>query len=133
MLLCAACSGSAVTTGDSSASCVGPYLDDQPPMGAFGGPLPTVSPGDTVSIHGHWYTETCNDTGGHEPLKPLPPVHLTVTFPDGEVQDLGPLYPHGPDMGFATKVHVPADAPPGTATVSDDRRYPAKYEFMIGS
>jgi hypothetical protein len=60
--------------GQSSASCTGPYLDDQPPTGSHGAPAPTVGPGDDLTIYGHWYTSTCNDTGSdHDPLTVLPP------------------------------------------------------------
>jgi hypothetical protein len=144
LLLCAACGGpsnaigasSAKATsnvnGTSNASCVGPYLNDQPPNGPFGGPLPTVSPGSTITIYGHWYTRTCNDTGGNDPLKPLPTVHLTVMLPGGDVQELGEFNPSGNNMGFATEVHVPVSARAGTATVRDDRQYPATYMFKVG-
>ena len=138
LLLCAACvgpsqaNGGSDANGDSSASCVAPYLNDQPPSGPFSGPVPTVSPGATITIHGHWYTSTCNDTGGDELLKPLPPVHLTLTLPGGAVQDLGEFNPIDPDMGFSTEVQVPATTQAGTATVSDDQEMPATYEFKIG-
>jgi hypothetical protein len=138
VLLCAACGDrsnpNAVSdaNGTSSASCVGPYLNDQPPSGPFRGPVPTVTPGVTITIYGHWYTNTCNDTGGHEPLEPLPPVHLTLTLPGGDVQALGEFNPGGKDMGFSIGVHVPATTRAGTATVRDDQRHPATYEFQVG-
>ena len=118
--------------GTSSASCVGPYLNDQPPSGPFRGPVPTVSPGATITIYGHWYTSTCNDTGGNDPLKPLPTVHLTLTLPGGDVQELGEFNPSGQDMGFFTGVHVPAAKRAGTATVRDDQQHPATYRFKVG-
>ena len=111
---------------------MGPYLNDQPPSGAFRGPTPTVAPGDTLTIYGHWYTSTCNDTGGHAPLVPLQPVHLSLTLPGGAVEPLGTFTPAGQDMGFSTTVLVPAGTPVGTATVIDDREYPATYPFEIG-
>ncbi len=43
------------SAGDSNASCVGPYLDDQPPSGQHGAPAPTASSGDTLTIYGHSY------------------------------------------------------------------------------
>lgn len=128
MFACAACGGVQTT---SAASCVGPHLNDQPPNGAFRGPTPTVSPGQSLTIFGHWYTSTCNDTGGHAPLEPLPPVHLSVTLPGGAVEPLGTFTPTGQDLGFSTAVVVPTGTPTGTATVSDDRVYPATYEFEI--
>lgn len=123
-----ACGGLQTT---SAASCTGPYLNDQLPSGAFRGPARTVSPGDTLTIYGHWYTSTCNDTGGHDPLQPLRPVHLTLHLPDGSIEPLGRFTPSGPDMGFATTVHIPAGSSPGTATVDDGRKYPATYKFEI--
>jgi hypothetical protein len=144
LLLCVACgspsnvtstSGANVTSnanGSSNASCVGPYLNDQPPSGPFHGPVPTVTPGATITIYGHWYTSTCNDTGGHDPLKPLPTVHVTVTLPGGDVQELGEFDHGGKDMGFSAAVHVPVATRAGTATVRDDRQYPATYRFKVG-
>lgn len=129
MIACAACGGVPTT---SAASCVGPHLNDQPPGGAFRGPTPTVNAGETLTIYGHWYTSTCNDTGGHAPLVPLPPVHLTLTLPGGAVEPLGTFTPAGQDLGFSTTVVVPAGTPAGTAKVSDDRVYPATYEFETG-
>lgn len=114
-------------------SCVGPYLSDQPPTGVFHGPEPTVSPGEAITVYGHWYTDTCNDTGSHDPVTPLPPVHLTVHLPGGTVEELGELHPQGQDMGFSTTVRVPTGTPPGTATVRDDRRPPATYDFEVGA
>jgi len=144
LLLCAACGGPSTangapddsTTSDlngtSSASCIGPYLNDQPPGGPFRPPVRTVNPGGTITIYGHWYTSTCNDTGGNDPLKPLSPVHLTLALPGGDVQDLGVLNPGGGDMGFSTRVRVPSATQAGMATVRDDRQYPATYRFMVG-
>ncbi|MBO3084107.1 hypothetical protein [Cellulomonas fengjieae] len=94
--------------------------------------MPTVSSGGAITIYGHWYTTTCNDTGGNEPLQPLAPVHLTATLPGGDVVNLGNLDPGGPDMGFAVEVHVPAGTPAGTVTIRDDRQQPATYEFEVG-
>jgi len=136
VLLCAACGGPSAdgtsnANGTSSASCVGPYLNDQPPDGPFSGPVPIVAPGSTITIYGHWYTSTCNDTGGHDPLAPLHPVHLTLTLPSGDVDELGVFDPDGHDMGFSTEAHVPAATPAGTATVRDDRQPMATYEFEI--
>ena len=111
---------------------MGPYLDDQPPDGRFGAPAPTVRPGGSLEIHGHWYTSTCNDQGEDDPVVPLPDVTLTVTFPGGDVVRLGPFTPGGRDMGFAATIEVPADAGVGPVTVSDDREYPATYRFRIG-
>jgi hypothetical protein len=138
LLLCAACgdTSNTVDTSDSngtlSASCVGPYLNDQPPSGPFRGPVRTVSPGGTIIIHGHWYTSTCNDTGGNDTLKPMPPVHLTLTLPGGNVEQLGEFEPGGQDMGFSAAVHVPAATRAGAATVRDDQQYPATYRFEVG-
>jgi hypothetical protein len=117
--------------GDSNRSCVGPYLDDQPPGGGYGAPAPTTRPGGTLMIYGHWYTSTCNDTGGSDPLTPLAPVHLTVTLPGGRAVPLGEHTPHGPDMGFTAEVHIPTEAGAGIATIRDDRSYPEVYRFKI--
>jgi hypothetical protein len=108
-------------------------LDAQPPSGTFGGPVPTVRPGAAFTVYGHWYTSACNDTVGHDPLKPLPPVHVTLTLPDGDVRKLGAFDPHGKDMGFSVGMQVPATTRPGLATVRDDRRCPAVFTFEIGS
>jgi hypothetical protein len=114
------------------ASCVGPYLNDQPPTGPFRGPTPTVSTGAAITIYGHWYTSTCNDTGVHNHLEPLPPVHLTLTLPGGASKELGVFKPQGQDMGFSAAVNVPVGTPAGTATVRDDQPNPATYEFQVG-
>jgi hypothetical protein len=144
LLLCAACgspsnahvaSGGNATSdpnGTSSASCVGPYLSDQPHSGPFRGPTPKVRPGDTITIYGHWYTSTCSDTGGNDPLRSLPPVHLTLTLPSGDVQELGEFNPSGKDMGFSTQVHVPGATQSGTAMVRNDQHHPEIYKFKVG-
>ena len=124
--------GTADPDGTSSASCVAPYLNDQPPSGPFRGPVPTASAGDSITVYGHWYTSTCNDTGGNDPLKPLRPVHLTLTLPGGRVQQLGEFNPHGQDMGFSTEVHIPPKTQSGIASVRDDQQYPASYVFRVG-
>jgi hypothetical protein len=132
VLLCAGCGGSDESAGTSGASCVGPYLNDQPPSGPFRGPTPTVGPGATVTIYGHWYTTTCNDTGGHDPLTAMPPVHLTLTLPGGAATALGQFTGRGQDMGFSTTVGVPAGTPTGTATIRDDQPHPATFTFKVG-
>lgn len=91
-----------------------------------------MSPGATITIYGHWYTSTCNDTAGNDPLTPLSPVHLTLTLPGGDVQELGEFNPSGQDLGFFTGVHVPAATRAGTATVRDDQQHPATYRFKVG-
>lgn len=144
LLLCAACgdpsnangasgrNGESGSNGSASASCAAPYLSDRSPGGPFRGPVPTVSPGGTLTIYGHWYTSTCNDTGGTDPLRPLAPVRLTLTLPGGDTRELGEFSPSGTDMGFSTDVRVPPAAQAGTATVSDDQQHPATYTFRIG-
>jgi hypothetical protein len=132
VFLSAGCGGLHDEGGSSGgASCAGPYLSDQPPTGPFRAPTPTVSPGAAITIYGHWYTSTCNDTGGHDPLEPLPPVRLTLTLPGGAPKELGEFTPHGQDMGFSAVVTVPAGTPAGTATVRDDRPNPATYKFKV--
>jgi hypothetical protein len=130
LLLVSACGDAQDSGGASGASCVSPYLNDQPPEGPFHGPVPTVDAGDSITIYGHWYTSTCNDTGGRDPLEPLPPVHLTLSLPGGAVDELGSFNPDGQDMGFSTVVHVPLGTPSGTATVHDDQQHPA-YTFRV--
>ena len=119
----------------AGASCVAPYLDDQPPTGDAepAAPAPTVHPGDSLRVYGHWFTSTCNDTGGHDPYEPLPPVHLTVTFPGGATQDLGEASPAGSDMGFSEVVRVPDGTPDGTATVRGDGELPTTYRFPVAA
>ena len=119
-------------TVQAEASCVGPYLDDQPPNGEFGTAPPTLRDGDSLVVHGHWYTDTCNDTGGDDPVTPLPDVRLTVTFPDGTSTELGPFTPGGHDMGFAATIDVPAGMALGPVVVRDDRDPLATYRFRIG-
>ena len=125
---------SAAGDAHAAASCVGPYLDDQPPGGTFGGPAPTVRPGDSLEVYGHFYTRTCNDTGQDRPLVALPDVRLTVTFPNGDEVLLGPFTPGGRDMGFAATIEVPSDARAGEVMVTDGRDDPGPflYEFWIG-
>jgi hypothetical protein len=84
-----------------------------------------------VTIYGHWYTTTCNDTGGHAPLRSMPPVHLTLTLPGGTARELGEFTGHGQDMGFSTTVWVPAGTPPGIATIHDDQPQPATFKFKV--
>lgn len=91
-----------------------------------------MSPGATIKIYGHWYTSTCNDTGGKDPLEPLTPVHLTLMLPGGIPQNLGEFQASGQDMGFSVEVHVPAATRAGAATIRDDRQYPATYNFQVG-
>jgi hypothetical protein len=118
-------------TGSSNASCVGPYLDDQPPSGRYGAPAPTATPGGRLTFYGHWYTTTCNDTGGSDPLQPMAPVHLTLTLPSGQAVPLGEFTPEGKDMGFAAEVRIPPGTGPGTATIRDDQKYPNIYRFEV--
>ena len=117
--------------GTSSASCVGPYLDAVPPNTSTVEAAKPVSPGDSLKIYGHWYTTTCNDTGSHEPLQPLAPVHLTLVWPSGAVQRLGEFTPAGDDMGFSLVVHVPDRMQVGTAKIRDDQEYPSTYKFQV--
>lgn len=130
VLLGAGCGGGEVS-GGGSASCVGPYLDSRPPGSEARAVQPTVQAGESVRIYGHWYTSTCNDTGGNDALQPLRPVHLTLTLPGGDVRDLGRFAPAGDDMGFTVPVDVPAGTPAGTARLSDDRDPPATFEFRV--
>lgn len=126
VLLSTACggggtSGTVGTTGGGvNASCVAPFLDSVPPDGPSPSAAPHMAPGSPVTVYGHWYTTTCNDTGGHPPLQPMDPVHLTVTYPSGAVQHVGPFTPHGPDMGFVATIEVPDGTPRGVATIRDD-------------
>jgi hypothetical protein len=130
-LLITGCGASRATGGTSGASCVAPYLNDQPPSGPFHGPTPTVAAGGTVTIYGHWYTTTCNDTGGHDSLQAMPPVHLTLTLPGGATTEMGQFTGHGQDMGFSTTVQVPGPTPAGTATIHDDQPHPATFTFKV--
>jgi len=86
-----------------------------------------------MTIYGHWYTSTCNDTGGNDPLTPLPPVHLTLRLPGGDVRQLGEVYPSGKDMGFSIEVQVPAATRAGIAIVRDDQEDPATFDFEVGN
>ena len=125
----AACGGS---QGTSAGSCAGPYIDNRPPGRYYKqAPTPSVTPGHSLVIYGHWYTSTCNDTGGTDPLVPLRPVKLTLTLPGGADASLGEFKPGGRDMGFRTTVYVPPGTPRGTAKVRDDRQSPATYVFEV--
>jgi hypothetical protein len=86
-----------------------------------------------LKVYGHWYTSTCDGTGGHESLKPLPPVRLTLTLPGGGVEHLGRFSPGGADMGFATSVRIPSGTRPGTATIRDDGAYRSVQPLTMGS
>lgn len=127
--LFAACGSS---QSGSGGSCVGPYVDDQPPTGTYGVAPPTVNPGAALTLHGHWFISDCDDTGGQLSRKPLPPTRLTVSLPGGSVLRLGPFNPAGKDMGFTATMQLPAHTPAGTATVSDDRHSAPIYRFTIG-
>jgi hypothetical protein len=82
-------------------------------------------------VYGHWYTETCNDTGDNQPLCPLPDVTLTVTLPGGDQTTLGPFQPAGPDMGFRAILTIPPDTGPGVVTVSDSSPMQPPYTFTV--
>lgn len=131
-LLLGACSGTKPGAGQESVGgCNGPYLNTEPPGGSFPGPTATVSPGDALTIYGHGYTSTCNDTGESDERQPLPPVQLTVTLPGGKTTNLGTFAPQGGDMGFSTTLTVPAGTPSGIAKVSDDGEETATYRFEV--
>jgi len=126
-------SGTGTTTGGGvSASCIAPYVDDQPPGTPPREPARVVAPGDSLQLYGHWYTSTCNDTGGSSaPMEPLPPVHVTLTLPGGDRQAVGAFTPGGEDMGFSFVVQVPVGTPDGVARIEDDRT-PTSYSFQVG-
>ena len=64
--------------------------------------------------------------------EPLPAVHLTLTLPDGNEQQLGVFRPDGDDLGFSITVQVPATTGAGVATIRDDRRPAASFTFRVG-
>jgi len=120
------------STSGEAASCIGPYIDDQGPNGTYGSPAATVSPGDALTLYGHWYANACNDTNhATAVVGPLPTVRLMLRLPDGSTRDLGPRTPAGNDLGFSVTVHVPASAKTGPASVSDDRTPPAIHHFTV--
>ena len=120
------------STSGGASSCIGPYIDDQGPNGTYGSPAATVSPGDALTLYGHWYANACNDNNhATAVVGPLPPVRLTLHLPDGSTRDLGPRTPAGHDLGFSVTVHVPASAKTGPASVSDDRTPAATYRFVV--
>lgn len=125
-----------------------PYLDARSPADEARartlpvGPTPHVKPGGSIVLYGHWYATTCNDTGvngkmADDPIRPMPPVHLTLTLPDGTTTRLGPFQPGGSDLGFRFEVRVPAGTPAGRATVAEDRhgrKVPhSAYRFVVGA
>lgn len=129
-----ACGSPAGSGGQGSASCAQPYLNNQPPNGGTRAAAKSVRPGGSLTIYGHWYTSTCNDTSSHDPLKALPPVHLTLTLPGGRVESLGEFVPSGADMGFAASLRIPAGTHDGIATITDDQTpYPASYRFVVAA
>lgn len=129
----AACGTASGSGSQGNASCVRPYLNNEPPNRGYRSAPTTVRPGGTLTIYGHWYTSTCNDTGNRSRLDALPPVHLTLTLPGGRVDHMGEFKPSGPDMGFVASVRIPAATPAGTAVISDDQApFPATYRFMVG-
>lgn len=125
--------GACASTGSGdNAACVSPYIDDQRPNGTHGAPPAKVSPGDTITLFGHWYADACNDTNrATAPAGPLPPVRLTLTLPDGTTRDLGMATPKCAELGFTVTVQVPQSASAGTASVSDNRARPATYHFTV--
>ena len=129
---CGGESGNSASARQASASCVAPYLNDQPSNDRFRSPPLTVRPGATLTVYGHWYTSTCNDTGTRGRTNPLPPVQLIVTLPDGKTARLGPFTPGGRDMGFMAHVHIHAATRAGTVTIRDDRApHPSSYQFTV--
>lgn len=117
--LLAACS--TTSGGAANASCAGPLLDAVPPGAPYDRtPGPTVPAGAELTIYGHWFTSTCNDTSNaHDPMRPLPPETLTLTLPGAATPvPLGTFTPSGKDLGFRVTVHVPGDTPAGPAVVA---------------
>ena len=131
LVACGTTAPTSRSTG-SSASCVAPYLDNQSSGAKPVVTMPTVAPGDRLTIHGHWYASTCNDTGGHAPVEPLGPVRLEVALPGGSVLQLGEITPSGPDLGFSVEIKVPVSTPAGAAEVRDDREVRATFDFVVG-
>ena len=127
LLVLGACGhGTGATT---SYSCVGPYLDTVPPGTSSVQAEEPVHPGDTVTIYGHGYTTTCNDTGGNDAVEPMAPAHLMITWPGGSAEPLGTFTPLPPDLGFRVEVEVPAGTPSGVAKVRD--REGTTYRFRV--
>ena len=121
--------------GNTDASCAQPYLDARPPGGTYGpdGSVPSVPAGSTIRVYGHWFTTTCNDTGGHAPLEPMDPVRLELTLPGGSTRDLGTFTPSGDDLGFSTVVEVPAGTPEGRAGVGTTSGEGAPFVFTVAA
>src|SRR6478752_644393 len=89
-----------------------------------GSPAATVSPGDALTLCGHWYANACNDTDhATEVVGPLPAARLTLRLPDGSTRDVGPRTPAGHDLGFSVTVHAPASAKTGPASVPTSGRH----------
>ena len=106
------------STSREAASCIAPYIDDQGPNGTYGSPAATVSPGDALTLCGHWYANACNDTDhATEVVGPLPAARLTLRLPDGSTREVGPRTPAGHELGFSVTVHAPASAKTGPASV----------------
>jgi hypothetical protein len=82
-------------------------------------------------VYGHWFTSTCDDTGGNDPVEPLAPVRLTLVLPGGQAVPLGEHTPHGSDMGFSADVAIPPGAGVGTATILSDQGLAQAYRFEI--
>ncbi|MBB2893557.1 hypothetical protein [Flexivirga oryzae] len=83
--------------------------------------LPVVHPGETVTVTGRYFLDTCNDT--NPSLGPAPkPVaaHLVLRHGTRTVR-LGSVQSHGELGTFRTTIRIPTDFPTGRATlVSQD-------------
>jgi len=132
VLLLGACGAGTNAGGTREFSCVAPFLDSVPPDASSVEADSPVSPGDSVTVYGLGFTGTCHDTGGNDPLQPSAPVHLTVTWPGGDTQQLGTFTPSGSDMGFSVVVQVPAGTPSGVARVRDDEQDATTCRFHVG-
>jgi hypothetical protein len=130
VMLLGACGGREGSTV-TEFSCVGPFLDTIPPDASSVAAEAPVSPGDSLTLYGHGYTTTCNDTGGNDPLQSSAPVHLTVSWPGGDTEQLGTFTPAGDDMGFSVVVQVPVGTPPGVAKIRDDEQDAVTYRFHV--
>ena len=98
-------------TPGTSASCAGPRVLVTPRVVARGG---------TVTVHGEWFADGCNDDGGTAP-PPIADVRL-ILIDAAHTYQLVTAHPSGDRYAFVVDVRIPADATPGSAVIDDSER-----------
>jgi hypothetical protein len=107
---------------------VAPFLRADPTRSPPGPGQPTslgeVRAGQSVTVYGWWYYDgPCTDVV--EVGQTIPPAHpsgavaLLLTTSDGQTATLATVQPRGDEASFTAIVDVPDNAPPGSATITD--------------